>query len=146
MGKKAAISQEDLDRFEQFLFEMDDVLEPFVEAAEKAGFQLDYSLDSLLALEGYYIARHGQEDEELLINRCARYLGEVARTALGGTWRLSSHPQGLYFKLPVITDYSDKNLEYCPIALFRTFSRRRNLGFLRHTLDGHLPWVRKPKT
>jgi hypothetical protein len=46
--------------------------------------------------------------------------GEVFRLAVGSKWRLSLNPRGLYFKLPVIAEYSDKNLEYCPIAIFRT--------------------------
>lgn len=129
--RKIQISQEELDTFEMFLFEMDDVLEEFVEEATQAGYKLDYSLDSLDTLERYYTFRHGQRDEERLINRCARYLGEVFLAVVGGNWRLSSHPRGLYFKLPVITDYADRNLEYCPISVFNGFALRGNVRSLR---------------
>lgn len=143
MAKKAQISQEEIDKFEMFIFEMDDVLEEFVEEAEVAGYKLDYSLDSLDTLERYYTFRHGQMDEERLINRCARYLGEVFRLTVGGNWRLSSHPRGLYFKLPVITDYSDHGLEYCPIEIIRSFVLRPEAGPIRETVEGDLPWARK---
>lgn len=144
MAKKVQITQEELDKFEMFLFEMDDVLDEFVVEAEQAGYILDYSLDSLDTLERYYTLRHGQMDEERLINRCARYLGEVFRLTVGGKWRLSSHPRGLYFKLPILTDYSGKNLEYCPIAIFRSFVRRPEAGPIRQTVEGHQAWARKP--
>lgn len=143
MAKQVPVSQEELDKFELFLFEMDDVLEPFVEAADSAGYKLDYSLDSLAELERYYADQHGQEDEGLLLNRGARYLGEVFRLTVGGQWRLSVTPRGLYFKLPVITDYSDNSLEYCPIAVFEGFAARRNSGSLRRSLEVNLPYTRK---
>lgn len=142
MPPNVRISQEELDKFQVFLFEMDDVLEEFTEEAAQAGYKLDFSLDSLDTLERYYAFRHGHRDEERLINRCARYLGEVCRLTVGGKWKLSLNARGLYFKLPVITDYSDKNLEYCPLALFGTFTRHRNSGFLRKTVQGDLRYAR----
>ena len=50
--KKSLASDEELERFEQFLFEMDDVLEEFVETASQAGFGLEYSAESLTSWNG----------------------------------------------------------------------------------------------
>jgi len=41
---------EELEKFQQFLFEMDDVLEAFIAEARAAGFGLDYTLDSTALL------------------------------------------------------------------------------------------------
>lgn len=144
MATKKRLSQEELDEFQEFLVEMDDVLDPFIESATQAGYKLDYSLDSLGELERLYLDRHAQEDEQLLLNRCARYLGELFRLTVGGRWQLCTTPRGVYFKLPIIADYSDRGLEYCPIEIMRTLALRKNPGFLRRTVEGDLQYARKP--
>lgn len=42
-----------LEKFELFLFNMDDIVEAFVEKLESKGITLDYSLRSLTLLESY---------------------------------------------------------------------------------------------
>ena len=44
-------TKNELEQFERYVFEMDDVLEDFIRTASDQGVKLDYSLESLDALE-----------------------------------------------------------------------------------------------
>lgn len=73
------ITKKDRDEFERYLIEMDGVLDRFLDEARAAGYELDYSLDSLDALERYWLAiSPSAKDPELLANRMARYYGEAS--------------------------------------------------------------------
>jgi hypothetical protein len=132
--------QSELDRFEQFLFEMDDVLEQFLAAASSAGFDLDYSLSSLESLEEYILGELTESgNSELVKNRAARYLGELFRKNVGGRWQLClKNPKYLYYKLPVIVGHADRPIEFCPIQVIRNFIRMKRRGMLRTAVESHL--------
>jgi len=132
------IPAEDQEKFEQFVFEMDDVLEDFVSGARHAGFALDYSMESLDVFERYLAAvSKGSQDSETE-NRAARYLGEVFRKNIGGQWELCAKgPNYLFFKLPVIGGYSDRSTEFCPIEVLGNFLQRMQPGMLRRAVESH---------
>jgi hypothetical protein len=142
---KARLEQADLDKFEMFLVDMPDALEQFTQAAAAAGFHLDYSLESLGQLEQWVLAhRLTGDDTSLFDNRSARYLGEVFRQNLGGTWKLClKDPRHLFFKLPVITDFSEKDLDFCPIEVMANFAHHPKEGALRRVVASWTPYVRK---
>jgi hypothetical protein len=138
------ISPEEREKFEMYLFEMDDVLEPFIEDADKAGFTLDYSLDSLHRLEQHWLSRKGDADAERLLQRSVRYFGEVFRKNVGGKWQLcDSHPNNVYFKLPIVSRYSHSqpHLEFCPLIIFTNFVNRERRGILRRAAEAHMEYA-----
>lgn len=137
-SKKSLASDEEVEKFEQFLFEMDDVLEEFVGTAAQAGFDLNYSTESLADLEKFIIANRDGSDRSF-DNRAARYLGEVFRKVVGGKWELClKNPKYMYFKLPVVSGYSAHPIEFCPIEMIANFKAKQNFGMLRTALDSHL--------
>jgi hypothetical protein len=136
--KNSRLSPEEREQFEHYLFEMDDVLGIFVEQARNAGYQLDYSMDSLAQLEAYWWAIGESASDGTAGNRAARYLGEVFRRQLGGKWELCDKGHRyLYDKRPVIVGYSKVDLEFCPMEIFANFARRREQGMLRRAVEAH---------
>lgn len=134
-----AVSKEELEKFEQFIFEMDDALEAFVKEAEASGVRLAYSIDSLDDLERYVLSKDAESMNSQMRNRAARYLGEVFRKYVGGQWTIClKGRQYLYFKLPVISGYSTKPIEFCPIDIIANLLRQRHRGLLRRAVDSHL--------
>ncbi|MBY6277960.1 MAG: hypothetical protein CWE10_17545 [Symbiobacterium thermophilum] len=142
------ITQEDREKFAEFLFEMDDVLEEFIEEASQAGYDLDYSLESLDRLEEYWLAVSPRvEDPVRLMNRMARYYGEVFRLNFGGKWRLSDrNPRHMYYGYPVIYGFIEKNpeFEFCPLFQFQVFAAKQTRGLLRSVLDVVYPPSLRP--
>lgn len=132
------------ERFQEYLFEMDDVLERFLSDLGPDGARLDYSVESLDALEEILSARTGQSEsnDEMLINRAARYVGEVFRKNLGGVWRLCKKSKDyLYYGLPVVTEYSRKDIEFCPSEVVRNFLRRGRKGLIKVAVESNRPWL-----
>ena len=145
--KKGQISHEEREKFEYFIFEMDDVLEKFISDAKKEGMNLDYSLSSLDQLELIILRNLDTETNiEVLKNRAARYIGEVVRKNLGGNWELcDKDPRYLYFKLPVISGYSDIDIEFCPIEIIRNYMRSKKMGMLKKNVEADMEYKKEPK-
>jgi hypothetical protein len=138
-AKRAIATQEELEKFEFYVFEMDDVLEPFVAEAKAARYNFDYSLDSLEDLERYLARAPVGADRSLYLNRAARYLGEVFRNVVGGHWELClTPPNNAYFKLPIITGYSDSGIEFCPIIMVQGYAFSPEPGKLKRVVKYHL--------
>ena len=126
------------EKFEDFLIEMDLVLDAFLMITEKAGFPLDYSLNSIQLLESYLLSYPNLKEEQRLQNIAARYLGEVFRKNIGGKWELClKNPNYLYYMLPVITNYSHKSIEFCPIEVISNFTSSRDQGLLIRAVNAH---------
>jgi hypothetical protein len=143
--KNVLATKEELDKFEEYLFEMDDVLERFCSEAKAQGMELDYSVVSLDRLESLIAgAMNGELSEarrDELKSRSARYLGEVFRKHLGGRWELClKDPKYLYFKLPVIAGYARVPIEFCPIEIVANFTHSRRSGLIRLAVEANAEW------
>jgi len=137
--RKTDVAPAEREKFEQFLFEMDDVLDVYVGTAAAQGYALDYSLDRLAELERYWRETGESSADGTLANRASRYLGEVFRRRLGGTWRLCDKgPRYLYNGLPVIAGYANMDIEFCPVEVFASFVARGEAGMLRRAVESHL--------
>lgn len=140
---KVTLSTEELEHFQQYLFEMHDVLDDFVREAADVGYVLDYSIPSLDVLE-HYICSLGAVTDGRLRNRVARYLGETFRRNIGGRWDISlDAPEYLNSKLPIITDYSDLEIDFCPLEVTENFLVRRAGGTFRQAVESHLEFARR---
>lgn len=122
--------EEELEKFELWLFEMDDRLEPLSEYAEKQGYPLDYSLDSLEVFEEFVESEKINFDHDLFIT-CARYLGEVVVKNFNGKWSLDiEDPDSLYFKKPVVIGYSSHGALFSPVNILKNYTREYKKGLL----------------
>ena len=137
--------KDDIEKFQYFIFEMDDVLEEFVGLFNKNGFELDYSLSSLDLLENIIDSMEANANDSKFVNRCSRYLGEVFIKELGGRWDLSlDNPDNVYFKLPIVNDYSNLDIEFCPIAIINNYLVRKRPGLLKEAVSSHAEFVKTP--
>lgn len=138
--------QVDVKRFQKFIFEMDDVMEVFLAFAMSKGFRLDYSISSLDDLEVFIDASGDGARESELLNRCSRYLGEVFRKNLGGSWDLClDDPKNINYRLPVINRFNDVDLEFCPLAVVGNYVARKKRGILREAVEVNKEFLRAAK-
>jgi hypothetical protein len=136
---RRGLSVEEREKFEFFLFEMDDVLSLYVASAISLGYALDYTLDSLVELERYWREAGDGSPDGAAASRAARYLGEVFRRNVGGTWRLCDKgPRYLHHGLPVLAGYASMDIEFCPTAVFRNYAASEKSGLLRTAVESHL--------
>jgi hypothetical protein len=103
MAIRQLASEDEMEKFQQYLFEMDDVLREFLdEVAAQAGVALDFTTESLDRLElaiDILLSRPGAEVDTVR-NRAARYLGEAFRRHIGGTWALLCCPSRIATSSP----------------------------------------------
>ena len=104
MSLKNLKKEELEDKFENFIFHLDDYLDEFIKKLEAKGYKLDYSEKSLSILEKYIIEQkiNANSDD---VNDASSYFGEVVRKKYGGKWicNLDEKTNSLYYGLPVIT-------------------------------------------
>ncbi|MCU1720533.1 hypothetical protein [Pseudomonas sp. 5P_5.1_Bac1] len=125
----------DVEKFQAFIFEMDDVLEIFLMEAAAEGFSLDYSVSSLDELESYINYLDARYPEERFFSRCSRYLGEVFRKSMGGSWDLSlENSRDINFKLPVVRRFSDFDIDFSPFSVVGNYLVRRQKGLLKNAV------------
>lgn len=118
----------DIEMFQLYIFEMDDVLEDFIHSADLEE-KLDYSVESLGVIEEY-LSKNGCCSDTSK-SRSARYLGEVFRKNYGGHWDLCTDGQKfLYNGLPVIKNISNVDFDFCPLAVIENFAVSRKPGLL----------------
>lgn len=131
------------ENFEEWLFEMDDALEQFVEGiAEPTRSQLDFSMASLDALEAWVLERYGSPEELMkpeakqVLDGLARYIGETFRKQIGGRWQIRlDDPKYAFFGLPELTGFSERPTPICPHSLATAMTDRRNGTYLRTILE-----------
>jgi hypothetical protein len=130
---------EEAEKFQFYLFEMDDVLEAFIAEAKQAGVKLDYSKQSLDTIEPYLLEKLAAgANRDLLRNQAGRYLGETFRKLMGGHWELClKDPDYIYFKLPVVTGYSAMPIEFCPNEVMGNFLASQKPGMLKRAFEAH---------
>lgn len=124
------------EKFDNFLFIMDDQIEAVEAEAEKKDIPLTLTMDSLENLEELFfqVTEHcGEDEKQGWIVTFARYLGEIVRLTFDGNWHLSwDDPKNIYFNTPVIINHTKiKDLEFSPIFAMRALSLRKKKGLLR---------------
>ena len=124
------------DKFDHFLFIMDDQLEAVESEAEKRNIPLALDMASLENLEELFfqVTEDCSTDEKQgWVVTFARYVGEIVRETFDGKWHLSGEdPRNIYFDTPVIINHTKiENLQFSPIFAVRAVSLRNKRGLLR---------------
>ena len=132
------------DDFEMWLFDMDARLEGLVSRLpDSVAEQLDYSLESLDAIEGWLLQEFESVSAALddtakeVSDEISRYVGETIRKNAGGKWDIELEDEkNAYFKMPVLQK-PDAWTE-CPASLVTAAVDRRNGKFISTVLNALL--------
>lgn len=127
------------EKFEKFLFIMDDQLEALEENAASYGINLHRDLESLEKLEDLFDAmtiEFCKEQKNNLSITFGRYLGEIVRGNFGGLWHLPlDDPKNINFNTPVIIGHSKiEGLEFPALGVMHAYSVRKKTGLLRKSI------------
>lgn len=121
------------DHFETWLASMDVYLDEVRAAAPDA--KLDYSLESLNALEAFLLDRYpdidaARADMAGMINNAGAYIGETIRKTAGrGKWRLDDKEDSIFYGMPILVDFRD-NDSCSPVSLASACTDRRRGDYL----------------
>ncbi len=139
MALKDFTKEELEDKFEFFLITLPDYMEDFIGRAERSGYSLDYSIDSLVALE-QYLLKYNVSNQDADYNDAAAYFGEVVRTNYGGEWRCSFEggPASTSYGLPVLYGFNTYDLELSPFESVGIFVARPRENHFMTTLNGYV--------
>ena len=119
-------TQELEEKFENFLFNMDDYLEQLTSKASDQGIILDFSLGSLKELERYIIENNTKQTDDDY-NDISAYLGEVLVQNYGAKWHcnLDNVNNSLYYGFPVLEGHSGKDVLFSPFHVVKAFILRQ---------------------
>lgn len=139
MNKKDALEQ-----LEEFLFSIDDILTDLLIQASQQGYELDFSLKSLVDL-GNYLREKGIDNSEerwTEFTPCWVYLGEVFRqTTPGARWTLGwKNPSDITYGLYFLTGFDEIESDFIPILYVNNFTKNQVLPnhFFLNLIDNML--------
>lgn len=144
MSKEILNKEVENDKFQRFLIIKEDIIDDFIEEAERFGVEFDFSEYSLDLLENYYLRRESElnQDEKrkgAFIEAAACYLGETLKKHYGGAWTLViEDPKNLFYGMPVILGHAKSGVEFCAHHVFRMFTRQKKHGFLRRVIQAQV--------
>lgn len=139
---------ESQDEFEQWLFDMDDVLDEFrAEFSTLQGVTLDFTPESLDKLERWLLSEYPNVkaalklSEKFTVDKAARYVGETFRKRIGGQWSINLvNPKYVFYGLPELRSKSTKCTPECPHTLVTASLDRRTGVFIRTVLSNSAPF------
>lgn len=138
------------DDFQYWLFEMDDRLEAFVnDLPNDVADALDYSPNSLLALEGWLLGKYGSINEVMKpaekdnLDGASRYVGETFCKNVGGAWSIDQEDiKNAYYRIPVV---GRKGVwTECPPSLVTAAIDRRRGDFIISVLKSFMRYAVPP--
>lgn len=133
-----------LEQLEEFLFSIDDILTDLLIQASQQGYELDFSLKSLVDL-GNYLREKGIDNSEerwTEFTPCWIYLGEVFRqTTPGARWTLGwKNPSDITYGLYFLTGFDEIESDFIPILYVNNFTKNQVLPnhFFLNLIDNML--------
>lgn len=152
MSNKDLSISELREKFEMFVFEIDDSLENLLEYVDNLGDSslqpLDFSWESLDRVELLYSKYLDKEidsniDEDTFRTRIARYLGETLRKNMGGVWVLCENPKDYSYGFPEVGEIKNMNPDYAynPFETLRIYKIKRKDGLIKRALKSHLDYT-----
>lgn len=114
------------ERFDNFIFNIDDYIESLQEQADHQGLKLDLSLSSLGNLEQFVVKLDISVNSHEY-NDCSAYLGEVVVQNFKGKWtcNLDKENNSLYYGFPVVTGHSKEGVLFSPFHVVKAFILRK---------------------
>ena len=114
------------EKFDNFLFNIDDYIEDLQNRAENQHFRLDLSLHSVDDLEKFILKNDVSVGSDEY-NDCSAYLGEVVVENFKGRWicNLDKENNSLYYGFPVITGHSKEGVLFSPFHVVKAFILRK---------------------
>lgn len=139
MSLKNLTEEELEEKFEMFIFNIDDCLEQFIEKTEGKNILLDYSVPSLKLLENYLVENKTTINDDDY-NDAASYLGEVIRRNYKGKWicNLDKENNSLYYGFPVITKHVNYDILYSPFHVVKAFLLRHKENLFITSIESQL--------
>jgi hypothetical protein len=145
-------ADEDDDLFQHWLAHMDDALAEFLaRLPPELTSALDYTPASLPRLEAFLLDRYPsiqaiKADPAPYLDGAARYVGEVFRRNIGGTWRMRmDDPKYVYAGLPELTFSPARDTPVCPITLVSASLDRRTGVFISGVFENTAKRVAKAR-
>ncbi len=133
---------EEQEKLQQFIFEIDDILEKFIDDLAEKGYNLDYSFESMNVLERFMLDENiTNTDKDLDVRTdCWIYLGEFFRKVTKkGKWEISMNDENtINYGLYVIANYNDKGTEFVPMRYIKAFILKKKLGLLKSVIINHI--------
>ena len=124
------------DEFQEWLHDMDLIIGYLCnKMPDSIRKRLDYSVESLDVLEAWLLERYEHNDlmleksESLILDGCARYIGETFRHHLGGHWFID-RKDNCYDGLPLVGGFGKFVAPKCPLTLASTSVDRRRGDFI----------------
>lgn len=134
--------EEEQEKLQQFIFEIDDLLEEFIDDTESLGYILDYTINSLDTLERFILDKEiVNTDNDLDIRtKCWIYLGELFRKLIKkGEWSVSLNDENtINYGLYTISNYNNEKTEFVPIRYVKAFILKKEKGFFRSVIKNHI--------
>lgn len=127
------------EKFENFLFNIDDYLDNIIAKAVSQGYNFDYSLDSLKDVENYIIKNNITIDDDDY-NDLSAYLGEVLRLKYGGNWicNLDKENNSLSYGFPVIEGHSIPDVLFSPFHVMKAFFLRKKVNLFYEAIESQV--------
>ncbi len=139
MSLKDLKKEELKEKFDNFLFNLDECLAVFINKLNNKGYTLDYTIDSLDSLEKYIINEKIETNEDD-VNDSGCYFGEVVRRKYGGRWVCSlNNKDSMFYSKPVIIEHTEpEDLELSPIDDVQTLIIRPRQHHFKTIIEGHI--------
>ncbi|MGT2867191.1 hypothetical protein [Streptococcus fryi] len=119
---------QELEKLEEFIFSIDDLLEEITEKAMNQGYKLDLSMDSLGDFAKYIRNNGIQNTKEHMIDfiNCWVYLGEVFRLKVPDSeWTVGlENPRNINYGLYFLTGFDENGSEFIPILYVNNFTKK----------------------
>jgi len=130
------------EQFQVWLIHMDDAIEAFSKyLPQDVSAKLDYSPESLDALEGWLLNRYSTKEdlkldsENVIFDGAIRYLGETFRKTLGGRWFINARDRDLlFFGIPQLENMRGQEVPFSPVTTVTACFSRATGNYFRTIL------------
>jgi hypothetical protein len=112
----------DHEKFNKFIFSIDDSMDELQEIAKKHNVNLDFSKPSLGRLESLILKMKVRPEDGHSINILGQYLGEYMCKNHGGSWKLGDDPNDEFnFDMPCISGHNTAGNFFNPIEIVENY-------------------------
>jgi hypothetical protein len=127
------------EKFENFLFNIDEYLDNIVAKAESQGYNFNYNLENLKDMESY-ITKNSTTVDDDDYNDLSAYLGEVLRLNHGGKWicNLDKDNNSLSYGFPVIEGHSVADVLFSPFHVVKAFILRKKINLFYEAIESQV--------